>query len=217
MKPTLLLTLLFTPLALLGCPGGEECSDTKPCSGVQSCVDHRCVADGACKESNPPAGPANLLDNPGFECGSPPNHWRAESGAVVTSESAGAKGGSRFARLSAPDGGAAPSLWYDGDAVASPGTKTYCARAWMRGTASAGHLSVGRVGPGTIDYDKFSSPLTSTWTLVPPADYGAMTVTTHDETKLLLRAHLQNPAPGSYVEVDDVQLWVSTDGGCKDR
>jgi hypothetical protein len=163
---------------------------------------------GVCSEA------ANLLVNGSFECGT--SGWSA-IGGVLSAEAGNAKTGSSSARLEAPSGGAAASLWYDADAVLNPGTKTYCTRAWMRGTAQNGRITVRKVASGAGEDENFSSPVGPDWTLVPPQSYGPLKVTGAGELKFLLRVWIPNPSPGDVLIVDDVQLWESPDGTCGER
>jgi hypothetical protein len=189
---------------LLGCPGPAE-----------TCPDGGCPADGG----DPCLGPSaesvpNLLDNPGFECGSPPSGWYT-TGGVLASEVENPKSGSRAARFLVPDGGVA-RLWHERDAIVDAGTKTYCANAWVRaGTAKDARLTLRRVGTN-ID-ENFSTPLTNEWVLLPPPTHGPLKFTAQDEPRVLLGFTIQNAKAGDSVIIDDVQLWESADGSCRER
>lgn len=199
-------------LVLPACPTPtQDCSESKPCGPGLVCVANACVADGECGGDS-----GNLLENPGFECGDPPTGWFTQGGDV-SSRSEGPKSGSRLARLSAPSGGAAASLWTEDDAVVAPGKDTYCARAWVRGTAAAGRITLRKVVPGGVEDENYSTPLSTDWVLLPPASYGPLKVVGNGEQKFLFRIWIPSPKAGDWMEIDDVELWRSTDGSCKDR
>lgn len=209
---------------LLSCaaPPGDECSNAKPCGAGSSCQAGRCVAvdggppiDDRCVESAPPGLAKNLIYNPGFECGDPPTAWYAQYGKLSITH-AGVRTGAAAARLSDPDSGPSTRLWFDRDAVTDPGTRVFCARAWMRGS-SDGRLTVQKVSSGMVNYDTYSSPMTPDWQVVPPPTYGAMKVAGAGEQRFLLYVWVPNPTPADWLEVDDVQLWESRDGGCVQR
>jgi hypothetical protein len=209
-------------LLLVACsPPADECSATKPCAAGFVCAAGRCeVADGggggggACADNGP--GAKNLLPNPGFECGDPPDGWIVTHGKLSVIH-VGTYSGTSAARISNSDGNAELSLWLQPDAVTNPGTKTYCTRAFMRGS-SVGRLTVRKVvNSSYVNDDSYSSPVTANWVVVPPPTYGAMKVVGASEQRFLLRAWIPNPTPADWLEVDDVQLWESADGGCANR
>lgn len=189
---------LLIALALSACgPSGPATPDAGGCEG-----------DGRL--------PENLLVNPGFECGALVG-WKGQY-ATLSDETEVVHGGQRAARLTEMGSLSATGLWSEADAVASPGTATYCVRAWLRGTAPNGRITVRKVlGGGVVD-ENFSSPLSNTeWTLVPPAGYGPLKIVAQNEERFLLRLAAPSPQPGDVLLVDDVELWTSADGSCKDR
>ncbi|MBI3181473.1 MAG: hypothetical protein HYZ28_04965 [Myxococcales bacterium] len=207
-------------VVLVGCVPPVECGAGQVCpDGGQPCTGGGC--DGGqpkCPGKPVQGAPPNLLDNPEFECGSPPEGWDAKGGGQLDSDSFG-RNGTRAARLSAPTGGAAASLWHTAPAVTAPGTRTFCARAWMRGTAANGRLTIRKVVKGSpvVNDETFSSPLGADWVLVPPAGYGPMKVTGAGEDYFLLRIWIPDAQPGNTLVADDAELWESADGGCRER
>ncbi|MFZ5468578.1 MAG: hypothetical protein ACOZIN_03995 [Myxococcota bacterium] len=203
MRPT------FCALLLLSCsPPERGCADGGECTTLATDGGGICKGDGV-------ASPPNLLDNPGFECGAP-SGWFAQNG-TLTAETAIVHGGAQAAKLTASAGSAA-SLWHEADAVQNPANRTYCARAWMRGTAANGRITVRKVATGGGVDENFSSPLSNTsWTLVPPASYGPLKVVGSGEERFLLRIWIPSPNAGEVLWVDDVELWHSANGTCSER
>ncbi|MHB8874512.1 MAG: carbohydrate binding domain-containing protein [Myxococcaceae bacterium] len=210
---------------LVACgPPPDECSASRPCAAGSSCRAGRCEAADAgggnadpCAE-NPAQTPRNLIYNPGFECGDPPAGWFAQNGQLSVVRNSPLSGTS-VARLSDWNSVSTPRLWLDTPyAINAPGTKTYCIRAWMRGS-SVGQLTVRKVatGGGGTD-DLYSSPLTANWVVVPPPTYGAMKITGQNEKQFLIGVSIPNsPKASDWLEMDDVQLWESTSGDCHSR
>ena len=90
---------------------------------------------------------------------------------------------------------------------------TWCARAWMKGTVAAAHLSA-KVDTTGVDWTQ-NAPITASWLRVPagtnlqvPAPAGA---------KVYLTFEMNNPTAGDTLIVDDVDFWESTDGLCHER
>lgn len=164
---------------------------------------------------NCPAAAPNLLPNPGFECGT--QGWITTGAAVLATEEGGGRSGKRAARLTASSASAAANLWLGTDAVVSPGTRTFCARGWMRGTAADGRLTLAKSSQGTLVNETFSSPVTQEWVLVPPSTYGPLKVVGANEERILFRVWIPNPTAGSYLVIDDLELWESAQGDCKER
>ncbi len=192
-------------VGLLACPSGPPCpsGDCTPDGGPPD------GGGGGCRVLG------NLVYNPGFECGV--EGWQAvdlvESGTV--SESTEARSGARSGLLTATRDAASVSLWTKDDAVVNPGRRSFCARAWMKGTNPVGRLTLVKVKPGWKEEISFSMPVTGDWQIVPPPDTGPLLVTGENEDKILLRVWIPSAKAGDKLYVDDVQLWESPDGGCK--
>ena len=172
--------------------------------------------EGGCEEpsnaSCAMASPPNLLVNPGFECGDSVVGWYAQFGEV--SVDSGFRTGARAARLTATNATAFVNLWHESDAVTAPVPgKTYCAYAWVRGSAQNAHITLRRVG-SNVD-ENFSAPLsTSEWTRLPSETFGGLRVVSQDDTAIVFRVFMRNAKKDDFILVDDVAVWESTDGKC---
>lgn len=154
--------------------------------------------------------PENLLLNPGFDCGAMPTEWAATYG-TTTFPAEGRSG--RAAKVVADAAGG--RLGYTLDVVTATRLSTYCARAWVRGTAPFMRLSLAT--PNTL----FSSneQLTSSWKQVP---YARASLKPGEKLQLLLEVQLVrgdglNAKPGDVLYVDDVDVWESSSGRCDER
>ncbi len=215
MRPFVAALLLLTA----ACPQPDDCSAAKPCAGGFNCLAGLCEpTDGGtdpCGET-PPLFPKNLVPNPGYECGNPPTGWYADHGKLAAASNAPWAGAS-FARLSDSDGWPSLNLWLDPNVVSAPGTRTFCTRAWMRGS-SVGRVTVREVvNSSSVNDVSFSSPVDGNWQVVPPEAYGALKIVGNNEQRYLLRFWVPNPTPADWLEVDDAQVWESADGGCMSR
>lgn len=182
---------------LLSCACGSTSMTTD--AGGGSCVDT-------------PKTPANLVKNSGFECGAAsPSEWGAIFGTVTFPGGEGRTG--RAAKLVADASGG--RLAYQLDVVTAPSAKTYCARAWFRGTAPFMRVSLATAA------NVFSSneQVTSGW---KQAQYARANALKDDKVSLLVEMQLgrsdgQNAKPGDVLFVDDVDVWESASGQCDER
>lgn len=155
--------------------------------------------------------PANLVGNDGFECGD--MGWSAQSGDVAVATDA--RTGSKSMKLTASAAGG--KFASTQPFVASASGKTYCARAYFKGTVSDAQLSVLESKSGGVVDHTFSTPVASTaWLRTPPSTN--LEVPAAAGSKLYVRFVMhQSPAAGDTLLVDDVDVWESADGKCKER
>ena len=142
--------------------------------------------------------PANLLQNPGFECSRNPEQWVGSFSFDLASHSGG-----KSAKLVAD---AAGTVFLGIDSVAKPTTATtYCMTLWAKGTAPAVRLS-GLTSPQAM---MFSNPLSGdTWVRVPPTT--VLKVPVAANAGLAIKIAPANAAAGDTVFIDDVDVWEST-------
>jgi hypothetical protein len=162
------------------------------------------ACDGAAK--NPP----NLVPNAGFECGD--MGWAPQMGTldVVTD----ARSGSKAVKLTASSSGAGVFAYATPILSPAPGDN-YCATAWVKGTVGNAKLSILTNNNGVQTDTTFSSPVaTSTWIRIPPSL--VLEVPDAKGTKVYVRLLLSQGAAGDTLLVDDVDVWESPDGGCKE-
>lgn len=157
--------------------------------------------------------PPNLVPNNGFECGD--MGWSPQ-GAATLAANADARTGSQSAKLvamgSPADGKFAVTL----PIVTSTSGKTYCAQAYLKGTVANAQLSVleSAAGGGVVDHT-FSTPVASTtWLRTPPSTN--LEVRAAAGAKLYVRLVMRNPNANDTLLVDDVDVWESADGLCKE-
>jgi hypothetical protein len=155
--------------------------------------------------------PPNLVVNGGFECG---GDLPAEWGAIHGTLSFPAEGRSgRAAKLVADDTGA--RLGYLVPLATASRATTYCARAWMKGTAPS--MRVSMMSPNRIFQS--NEKVRSTWWHVP---FARAELAAGEGLSLLVelqvdRADGANAKPGDLLWVDDVDVWVSATGRCDER
>jgi hypothetical protein len=163
----------------------------------------------ACRDQG--AVPPNLVVNGRFECGGAvPAEW----GAIHGTLSFPAEGRSgRAAKLVADDTGA--RLGYLVPLATATGPTTYCARAWMRGTAPSMRVSL--ISPNWLFQS--NEKVRSTWWHVP---FARAELSAGERLTLLVevqvgRADGADAKPGDVLWVDDVDVWVSATGRCDER
>lgn len=162
-------------------------------------------AGGAC--GGPSRTPANLIENPGFECDS--GEWSAVSGYGTVDLVAGGRTG-RAGQVTVEALGG--RLLYGKDFAPNPGTKTFCFTAWLSGTVPFMRMRVLRELPGGVQEVQFSEQVTSDWRRIPTLQVDAQSA-----PKLVLvfevqtnRTDGQNGQPGQVLRIDDVDVWEST-------
>lgn len=154
--------------------------------------------------------PANLVPNDGFECGD--MGWSPQSGDLAAV--ADARTGSKAVKLTATAAGG--KFASTRPFVTSTSGKTYCAVAYLKGTVGNAQLSVLEDKGGTVVDHTFSTPVASTsWLRTPPSTN--LEVRAAAGSKLYVRFVMhQSPAAGDTLLVDDVDVWESADGLCKE-
>ena len=194
-------SLFVLSLVLFACPG--PCPEGDCDGGEPSGCD-----------SGKVLGAPNLLQNAGFECGDALEGWEAQFGSARV-ETTAVRSGRNAARLIADEAKTYVHLWHDADAVTAPASgTTYCAYAWVKGTAANAHITVRRVG-SNMD-DNFSAPLSnSEWTRIPSESYGGLPAVAQGDSALLFRVFMKNAQQGDFLLIDDVALWESVDGKCR--
>jgi hypothetical protein len=144
--------------------------------------------------------PANLLDDPSFECGG--SAWSAQQGTFeVVSE---ARTGSKAGQLTANATGGG-QLGIATPIVAMTSGRAYCVSLWVKGTASDARFEVlpGMGGSAPA----FSTPVTSSWVRAPMASNLKVQVPAGDA--LYLRARILNGQAGQTLLIDDVDFYES--------
>ncbi|MBX5484521.1 MAG: hypothetical protein IRZ16_22085 [Myxococcaceae bacterium] len=158
--------------------------------------------------------PPNLLFNPGFECGVPPDGWSVIGNAQLGVVSALARNGAQSARMVSLDGGVMSLYPATPPVTGGPGIKTFCASSWVNGTpGSTVRISV-QVYPlgGGVQDTSFSAPLSGGWERIAVS---ARTTLTDDQ--VTLRVWMPDAKKGEALLVDDAELWVSDGGKCAER
>ncbi len=155
--------------------------------------------------------PPNLVPNPGFECGT--QGWSEQSGTLtaVTDARTGSQSGKLVATGTVPAGKFAFTV----PIVPSTSGKTYCAQAYLKGTVADAQLSVLEDKNGSVVDYTFSTPVGSgTWVRTPPSTN--LEVRAGVGSKLYVRLVMRTPLADATLFVDDVDVWESTDGLCKE-
>ncbi len=154
--------------------------------------------------------PANLVANDGFECGD--TGWSPQSGDVAAATDV--HGGAKSLKLTATAAGG--KFASTAPVVASTSGGVYCAVAYFKGTVADAQLSVLEDKGGAVVDHTFSTPVKSEvgWFRAPPSTN--LEVRAAKGSKLYVRFVMRTPAAGETLLVDDVDLWESADGKCKE-
>jgi hypothetical protein len=153
--------------------------------------------------------PANLLENPGFECGEATGNadWSAVFGTLELA--AGGRTG-RAAKLTVNAAGG--RFAYAKTFAESPANKTYCFSAWLSGTAPFMRMRVLRDFGGSVQEVSFSDQIFPDFRKIP-----TLKVTGDMAPKIQLvfevqtnRPDGQNAMAGQTMLIDDVDVWEST-------
>ncbi len=164
-------------------------------------------AGGACKDTS--KTPANLLENPGFECGEAtmPAEWSAIYGTLELA-AGGRTGRAAKVTVNAAGGRFAYTKIFAPDV----GTRTYCFSAWLSGTAPFMRMRVLRDFNGSVQEVAFSDQIFPDFRRIP-----TLKVTGENAPKLQLvfevqtnRTDGQNAIAGQTMLIDDVDVWEST-------
>jgi len=171
---------------------------------------------GNCLE--PGKSPANIVQNYGFECGDGTGEWVPVYGDL-TFPTGDAHTGNRSARLTATSSGGV-RFAYKPDLVTNGGAATYCATVWAKGTVPYMRMVVLQDG-GDMQRIEFNSPVTASWTRVPPSI--ALKAPNGNAQHLILTFEMQtnrgdgmNAKAGDTLDIDDVDVWQSADGRCQE-
>lgn len=192
--------ILLTPFVLLACGPAATAPD----------------AGSVCRDN--PKTPANLLENPGFECDGA--EWAAVPGYGSFDVTTGGRSG-RAGRITV--GGLGGRAQYTKAFAPEPaGQRTFCVNAWVSGTAPFMRLRVLRDFGGGVQEDSFAAPITSTFTRVPPVN--PLKITADNAPKILLvfevqtnRTDGQNGMSGQTLLIDDVDVWETTSNCSESR
>lgn len=161
---------------------------------------------GGCRDTG--KTPANLLENPGFECDSMPAEW---SGIYGTLELAAGGRSGRAAKVTVNAAGG--RMAYAKDFAVDAGAKTFCFSAYISGTAPFMRMRVLRTGPQTEvnQADQLFTDFRRT-----PLGH-PLQVTNDNASKLQLVFEVQtnrsdglNGKPGDVMLIDDVDVWESS-------
>jgi hypothetical protein len=182
------------------------------CAGTSDAGRQAPESDGGMSCSEPIRTPANLFPNGDFECGStPPFQSSGGSGRVAFVQ--GRAG--RALRFTV-----APGL-NNNEFATSPfrleQAGTYCARAYVRGSATAIVLRLYVGPPGAALGEMFVVPgPKANWSKLPPTLNAVQVLARAGDEGLLVFAD-PNHGAGATIEVDDVDVWLSQDGLCRER
>ena len=153
--------------------------------------------------------PANLLENPGFECDSTPAEW---SGIYGTLELAAGGRSGRAAKVTVNQAGG--RMAYAREFAVDAGTKTFCFSAFISGTAPFMRMRVLRVFNGSVQEVAQSDQLFGDFRRTPLGS--PLKVANENAPKLQLvfevqtnRADGMNAKPGDVMLIDDVDVWES--------
>jgi hypothetical protein len=162
---------------------------------------------GGCRDTG--KTPANLLENPGFECDSTPAEWSAVYGTLELA--AGGRSG-RAAKVTANQAGG--RMAYATDFAVDAGSKTFCFSAYISGTAPFMRMRVLRVLNGGVQEVAQSDQLFGDFRRTPLGQ--PLKVTNDNAPKLQLVFEVQtnrsdgmNAKPGDTLLIDDVDVWES--------
>jgi hypothetical protein len=177
--------------------------------GLSACGPMTVVPDaGGCRGAV--KTPANLLENPGFECDSTPSEWSAVYGTLDLV--AGGRTG-RAAQVTVNAAGG--RMAYTKEFAVDAGTKTFCFSAYISGTAPFMRMRVLRVFNGSVQEVAQSDQLFSDFRRTPLGM--PLKVGNDSAPKLQLvfeaqtnRADGMNALPGQVMLIDDVDVWESS-------
>lgn len=164
----------------------------------------------------PAKTPPNLMANAGFECGADggtdrPDGWAARDGTMAW---VGEGRSGKALQLTVPASGQG-TLLYRYDVASGLGTRTYCATLWAKGTAPDVKLIMRRVNQGGSVTDfTFSDTVGPAFARVPPNL--VREVPGENADRLLMLVQTITAKAGDTVAIDDVDVWVSDDGLCKE-
>lgn len=169
-------------------------------------------AGGVCRDGV--KTPANLIENPGFECDG--SEWAAVSTYGTFDFAPGRTG--RAGRITF--GGLGGRLQYTKSFAPSPaGNRTYCFSAWLSGTAPFMRLRVLRDFDGSVQEVSFAEQVFPEFRRIP-----TLKVTADNAPKLILlfemqtnRTDGQNAVAGHTMLIDDVDVWESTTNCAESR
>lgn len=158
--------------------------------------------------------PANLIDNPGFECDS--GEWSAVPSYGKLELVPGGRSG-RAAQVTVESLGG--RLVYGKEFAPNPGNKTFCFTAWLTGTAPFMRLRVLREFSGSVQEVQFSEQVFGDWRRIP-----TLKVDGQNAPKLTLvfevqtnRTDGQSATPGQTMRIDDVDVWESSNNCTESR
>ncbi len=164
--------------------------------------------DADCRDLS--KSPVNLLANPGFECDTSPATWSGGVYGTFDLVSGGRSG--RAGQVTVKDtlGG---RFAYARDVVSDAGTKTYCVRAWVKGTAPFMRMRVLR-SPNNTAVEQ-ADVITADWHRVPMGTPLSFTGDNAAKVQLVFeiqtgRSDGQNGMPGQIMLIDDVDVWESS-------
>lgn len=93
----------------------------------------------------------------------------------------------------------------------------YCARAYVRGSAAAVTFRLYLGPPGSAAGEQFELPGPNpSWTRIPPTVPAVSAMGQPGDVGFLVFVDKLG-RPGDTVEIDDVDVWRSEDGACRDR
>lgn len=161
--------------------------------------------------------PANLLENPHFECDTMPSEWSAIYGTLELA--AGGRSG-RAAKLTTTAAGG--RLAYAKEFAVDAGMKTFCFSAYISGTAPFMRMRVLRVLNGGVQEVAQSDQLFGDFRRTPLGM--PLKVGNENAPKLQLVFEVQtnrtdgmNAMPGDTMLVDDVDVWESASNCAETR
>lgn len=158
------------------------------------------------------AMPPNQALDGDFECGGALPFTSSGGGGQVTRVPGRSGSGLRFTVAAGLFNNEFSSTWRF--QVVRAGT--FCARAFVRGTATAVSMRLYLGPPGTAAGEMFDMPGPwATWSRLPPT-LAAVSVPGQAGDEGFLVFSDTTRTPGATIEVDDVDVWRSDDGSCRE-
>lgn len=181
---------------------------------ASACGPNSMTMDAGTTCSVPTLNPPNLARNGLFECGDPTLEFKALDPNSKVEVSTGRSGkGLKFTTANGIYGNRLGSEWK----VIAPAAASYCLRVWIKSTSTATTVRFYGLTPnsGVASGNQFDMPgPVTTWSQVPPNVKLDVSVKAGDELSVGIEDKTNKP--GTVIEFDDVDLWVSADGRCQE-
>lgn len=161
----------------------------------------------------PPRSPPNLASDGDFECGAAPAFQSTGGGGRVDFAPGRSGRALRFTVAPGLFNNEFASTWR----LQVRRAGVYCARAFVRGSTSAVSLRFYLGPPGSAAGQMFDMPGPwASWSRLPPTLAAVQVSGQVGDEGLLVFSDTSHTA-GATIEVDDVDVWRSDDGSCRER